>query len=93
MGLAFDPLQEQLARNTDGTAETADREVLAVRKLVSLRLADVQVLADVADGEIAAVGFVFHAEVPFINVFSKKRYAGRTRIAQNKTEEQHPIEL
>ena len=93
MGLLSNPQEEQIAGDPDCSAETADGEVLAVSKLIGLGLADVQIFADVADGEVTAVSFVFHAEVPFINVFSKKRYAGRTCIAQNKTEEQHTIEL
>ena len=48
----FDPGKECLPGDPDAAAEAADREILAVGQLIGLRLADVQIPANIGNSEI-----------------------------------------
>lgn len=51
-GMLFDPGKECLPGDPDAAAEAADREILAVGQLIGLRLADVQIPANIGNSEI-----------------------------------------
>ena len=51
-GMLFDPGKECLPGDPDAAAAAADREILAVGQLIGLRLADVQIPANIGNSEI-----------------------------------------
>ena len=51
-GMMIDPGKEGLPGDPDAAAEAADREILAVGQLIGLRLADVQIPANIGNSEI-----------------------------------------
>jgi len=51
-GMMIDPGKECLPGDPDAAAEAADREILAVGQLIGLRLADVQIPANIGNSEI-----------------------------------------